>query len=54
MCSFSRSDKNLDIKTWSDPRITKLNNIAVEFGSPGETMLKSLGKFEGELNYSIR
>jgi len=48
---ISRSDKNLDIKTWSDPRITKLNNIAVEFGSPGETMLKSLGKFEGELNY---
>ncbi|WOJ91352.1 methanol oxidation system protein MoxJ [Methylocapsa polymorpha] len=48
---ISRRDKKLDIKSWSDPRIPQLNNIAVEFGSPGETMLKSLGKFEGELNY---
>ncbi|WP_026605819.1 methanol oxidation system protein MoxJ [Methylocapsa acidiphila] len=48
---ISRSDKSLDIKTWSDPRIPKLHNIAVELGSPGETMLKSIGKFEAELNY---
>lgn len=48
---ISRRDKNLDIKTWSDPRIPKLHNIAVELGSPGETMLKSVGKFEADLNY---
>jgi mxaJ protein len=48
---ISRADKGLDIQDWQDPRIASLNNIVVEFGSPGETMLKSLGKFEPELNY---
>lgn len=48
---ISRADKRLDIQDWQDPRLASLNNIVVEFGSPGETMLKSLGKFEAELNY---
>lgn len=48
---ISRTDKGLDIEDWQDPHIARLNNIAVALGSPGETMLKSLGKFESELNY---
>lgn len=48
---ISRADRQLDIADWNDPRIKTLGNIAVEFGSPGETMLKSIGKYEPELNY---
>jgi mxaJ protein len=48
---ISRADKKIDISNWNDPKITSLGNIAVEFGSPGEAMLKSLGKYEPELNY---
>lgn len=48
---ISRQDRNLDIKDWKDPRIPQLGKIAVEFGSPGETMLKSMNKFDGELDY---
>lgn len=48
---ISRTDKRLDIADWQDPRIASLHNIAVALGSPGETMLKSVGKFEAELNY---
>lgn len=47
----SRADKHLDIEDWNDPKIPSLGNIAVEFGSPGEIMLRSLGKYEPELNY---
>lgn len=36
---------------WADPQIADLDNIAVEFGSPGETMLKSIGKCKSDLNY---
>ena len=48
---IARADKHLDIQDWNDPKIASLGNIAVEFGSPGEIMLKSLGKYEPELNY---
>ncbi len=48
---ISRTDKQLDIEDWNDPKIPNLGNIAVEFGSPGDIMLKSLGKYEPELNY---
>ncbi len=48
---IARADKHLDIQDWNDPKIPSLGNIAVEFGSPGEIMLKSLGKYDPELNY---
>ena len=40
---ITRADRDLDIKSWSDPRIGKLGHIAVSFGSPGELFLKDKG-----------
>lgn len=48
---LTRADRNLDIHSWSDPRIRGFKNIAVEFGSPGEQMLKELGKYDDDFNY---
>jgi mxaJ protein len=48
---LTRADRNLDIHSWSDPRVKGLKKIAVEFGSPGEQMLKAIGKYDDEFNY---
>ncbi len=48
---ITRADKNLDIASWKDPRILKLTHIVVGFGSPGEAMLKEIGKYEDNANY---
>jgi len=42
---------NLDIHSWSDPRIKDFKHIAVGFGTPGEEMLKQIGKFDDDFNY---
>ena len=34
----TRADSDLDIKSWSDPRVENLGHIAVPFGSPGGTL----------------
>lgn len=47
----TRADRDLDIKSWSDPRLKKLGRIAVAFGSPGEALLKDLGQYEENMNY---
>ncbi|CCJ08022.1 methanol oxidation system protein MoxJ [Methylocystis sp. SC2] len=47
----SRADRDLDIKSWSDPRLKKLGHIAVAFGSPGETLLKDMGQYEDNMAY---
>lgn len=47
----TRADRDLDIKSWSDPRLKQLGHIAVAFGSPGEVLLKDLGQYEGNMNY---
>lgn len=48
---ISRADRNLDIKSWSDPRLKKLGHIVVSFGSPGEALLKQLGRYDDNMNY---
>lgn len=48
---ISKADKNLDIKSWSDPRLKKLDHIAVAFGSPSEAMLKEIGEYENNMSY---
>jgi mxaJ protein len=48
---LTRADKDLDISSWSDPRIKTLGHIAVSFGSPSEVMLKEIGEYEGEMAY---
>lgn len=48
---ITRADGDLDIKSWSDPRITRLEHIAVPFGSPGEVLLKDKGLYEDNMAY---
>jgi mxaJ protein len=47
----TKADKNLDISSWSDPRIKKLGHVAVAFGSPSEVMLKEIGEYENNMAY---
>lgn len=47
----SRTDRDLDIKSWSDPRLKRLGHIAVAFGSPGEALLKDIGQYENNMAY---
>jgi mxaJ protein len=47
----TRADRNLDIRSWSDPRLKSLNRIAVAFGSPGEVLLKDIGQYENNMAY---
>jgi mxaJ protein len=42
---------NLDIHSWNDPRIKEFKHIAVGFGTPGEEMLRQIGKFDDDFNY---
>lgn len=46
-----RTDKDLDITSWKSPDIQKLKNIVIAPGSPSETMLKAVGKYESNFNY---
>jgi mxaJ protein len=48
---LSREDQPLDIKSWKDKRIEKLDHIAVTFGSPAEAMLHEIGKYEDDISY---
>ncbi len=48
---ISRQDRNLEINSWNDERIRKLGHIVVAFGSPGEVMLKDIGKYEDNMAY---
>lgn len=47
----SRANRNLDVKSWSDPALKSLGHIIVAFGSPGEVMLKDIGRYEDEMAY---
>jgi mxaJ protein len=45
------ASNNLDIHSWNDPRIKQFEHIAVGFGTPGEVMLKQIGKYDEDFNY---
>lgn len=47
-----REDKNLKISDWNSPDIQKLNRFVVVPGSPSEVMLREVGKYEGNFNYT--
>jgi mxaJ protein len=47
----SRADRNLDVKSWNDARLKKLGHIVVAFGSPGEVLLKDMGRYEDNMAY---
>jgi mxaJ protein len=48
---LSRADRDLTIKSWTDPKIEKLDHIVFGFGSPAEVMLKQIGKYEEDVSY---
>jgi mxaJ protein len=47
----TRADRDIDIRSWSDPRLKTLGRIAVTFGSPSEIMLKDIGQYESNMAY---
>ncbi len=47
----TRAAQNLNISSWNDPKLQTLSHFAVSFDSPGEEMLKQIGKYDDNLNY---
>lgn len=47
----TRADRNITAADWQDPQIKALGRFAIRFYSPGETMLKKLGKYEDNAAY---
>ncbi|WP_027172772.1 methanol oxidation system protein MoxJ [Methylobacterium sp. 10] len=48
---ITRADRDLDIKSWSDPRLKTIDHMVVGFGTPGEAMLKDIGRYEEDMAY---
>ncbi|MBD8906886.1 methanol oxidation system protein MoxJ [Methylorubrum zatmanii] len=48
---LTRADRDLDIKSWSDPRLKEIGHMVVGFGTPGEAMLKDIGRYEEDMAY---
>ncbi len=48
---ITRADKDLDVKSWTDPRLKTIDHMVVPFGSPGEAMLKDIGRYEEDMAY---
>ncbi len=48
---ITRADRDLDIKSWSDPRLKEIDHMVVGFGTPGEAMLKDIGRYEEDMAY---
>lgn len=48
----TRADRNITATDWQDPQVKALGgHFAIRFYSPGETMLKRLGKYEDNAAY---
>ncbi|WP_238123076.1 MULTISPECIES: methanol oxidation system protein MoxJ [unclassified Xanthobacter] len=47
----TKADRNITTGDWQDPQIKDLGRFVVRFYSPGETMLKRLGKYEDNAAY---
>ncbi|SFM17647.1 methanol oxidation system protein MoxJ [Methylobacterium pseudosasicola] len=48
---ITRADKDLDVTSWSDPRLKTVDHMVVPLGSPGEAMLKDIGRYEEDMAY---
>lgn len=46
-----RKDSGFSITNWDSPDLQKIDNFAITPGSPAETMLRQIGKYEPNLNY---
>jgi mxaJ protein len=47
----TRKDRNITATSWKDPQFEQMGNIAVRFSSPGEFILRQMGKYEDNANY---
>ena len=48
---ITRADRDLDIKSWPNPRLKTIDHMVVGFGTPGEAMLKDIGHYEEDMAY---
>ena len=48
---ITRADRDLDVKSWADPRLKTVDHMVVGFGTPGEVMLKDIGRYEEDMAY---
>ncbi|MGU3538793.1 methanol oxidation system protein MoxJ [Methylobacterium sp. A54F] len=48
---ITRADRDLDVRSWADPRLKSAGHMVVAFGSPGEAMLKDIGRYEEDMAY---
>lgn len=48
---ITRKDRDRGITSWNDPKIKTLGHIAVDLGSPSETMLKEIGLYNEDMAY---
>lgn len=48
---LTRTDRDLDVKSWADPRLKSVDHMVVGFGTPGEAMLKDIGRYEEDMAY---
>ncbi len=48
---LTKADNDLDVKSWSDPRLREVGHMVVGFGTPGEAMLKDIGRYEEDMAY---
>ncbi len=48
---LTKADGDLDVKSWSDPRLKDIGHMVVGFGTPGEAMLKDIGRYEEDMAY---
>ncbi len=47
----TKADRNITATDWNDPQVKALNRFVIRFYSPGETVLKRLGKYEDNAAY---
>lgn len=47
----TRKDRNVTATSWKDPQYEQMGTIAVRFSSPGELILRQMGKYEDNANY---
>jgi mxaJ protein len=48
---ITRADRGITASDWTDPQVKALTTFAVRFFSPGETIVKRLGKWEDNMAY---
>lgn len=48
---ITRANRNITASEWTDPQVASLSTFVVRFFSPGETIVKRLGKWENNMAY---